>query len=79
MSADDAPSARRSAGETAYLSPRGVTPGQRLAAPIELTPQALRHTHCSKKRTGEYSTAKDMTEDHGMPRTGRIKPGWGAD
>src|SRR5215831_11783456 len=44
MSAERALSARRSAGETAYLSPGGVTPGLRLAAPIELTPQALRHT-----------------------------------
>src|SRR5262249_32217106 len=44
MSAERALSARRSAGETAYLSPGGVTPGLRLAAPSELTPQAVRHT-----------------------------------
>ncbi len=30
-------------GRDSQLSPRGVTPGQRLGAPIELTPQVLRH------------------------------------
>jgi hypothetical protein len=33
-------------GRDGRLSPRGVAPAQRLAAPIELTPQVLRHaTH----------------------------------
>ncbi len=31
-------------GRDSRRSPRGVTPGQRLGAPSELTPQALRHT-----------------------------------
>ncbi len=31
-------------GPHSWLSPRGVTPGQRLTAPIQLTPQGLRHT-----------------------------------
>jgi plasmid stability protein len=30
-------------GRDSRLSPRGVTRGQRLGAPIELTPQVLRH------------------------------------